>query len=187
MIKNKKVKMNSFIPKILPNSGRGLSGVIATVIMIALAIVLISIVWVVVDNLVRDKLNKAGSCLDILGAITIDYIYTCYDPATSYFQFSIGVGDADVSSVLVSISGEGQTKSFTITNTPTAIPNLANYESTNFGSDDIVLPDKNAGLTYVANSFSGKPDLISLTPSVDGQQCEISDSSYEIENCLALS
>ena len=166
---------------------RGLSGVIAIVIMIALAIVLISIVWVVVDNLVRDKLDKAGSCLDILGAITIDYLYTCYDSATSYFQFSIKVGDADVSSVLVSISGEGQTKSFTITNTPTEIPNLANYGSTNFGNDLIVLSGKNGGLTYVTNAFSSMPDLISLTPSVDGQQCEISDSSYEIDNCLALS
>ena len=166
---------------------KGLSGVVVAVLMVALAIVLISIVWVVVDKLVRDKLSEAGSCMDIFGAVTINELYTCYDSANSYFQFSIGVGGIEISSVLVSIAGAGQTKSFTITNTPAAIPNLANYESTNFGSDNITLPDENAGLTYVTNSFSSMPDLISLTPSVDGKQCEISDSSYEIENCLALS
>lgn len=181
-----KIKMNFSIPRISINSKKGLSGVITAILMVAFAIALIAIVWVVVDSLVRDKLNEAGSCMNTFGEITINDIYTCYDSVNSYFQFSIGVGDIDVSSVLVSIAGAGQTKSFTITNTPATIPNLANYGSTNFGSDNIVLPGENGGLTYVTNAFISMPDLISLTPSVDGKQCEISDSSYEIENCLAL-
>lgn len=165
---------------------RALSGVVVAVLMIALAIALIAIVWIVIDNLVRDRLESVN-CIDTLGAVEINSIYTCYDSVNSYFQFSIGIGEINVSSVLVSISGEGTTKSLTITQTPTTIPNLANYGSTNFGTENIVLPGENSGLTYVTDYFGNVPDSISLTPLINGKQCEMSDSSNEIENCLASS
>ena len=61
--------------------------------------------------------------------------------------------------------------------------NLANYNSTGFGTDLIKLPGKNSGLTYISTEFSSTPDSVKITPVIDGNKCEVSDSVLEIYSC----
>ena len=68
---------------------RGLSGVIAAVLMIALVMVVSVIVWVVVRNLVEGKLEDVESCFGDYGKITINSRYVCYNFTSNKFQFSI--------------------------------------------------------------------------------------------------
>ena len=165
---------------------RGLSGVITVVIMIALVMAAAVIVWVVVNNIVKGQLEGVESCFGVYGKVTINNQYTCYDTIGKKFQFSIKIEDIDVDSVLVSISGEGATKSYTITNQAQTIANLANYTSGGFGTDSIKLPGKNGGLTYISSEFITIPDLIQIAPIIDGKQCEASDSLSEIDDCLLI-
>lgn len=162
---------------------RGLSTVIATVILIALAMAVVMIVWSVIVPLVKNQLKQTESCFGNFGKITINSRYTCYNFSSNEFQFSINIGDVDVDEVVVSISGEGITKSFRITNEEQAISDLAPYPS---GSGNVKLPEKNAGLTYIASGFTDKPDLIQIAPVINGKQCDVSDSLFEIDNCLSL-
>lgn len=178
---NCKAKMNFSIPRILPNSRKGLSAVITTLILIALTISAIAIVWVTVSNLLTGKLNVAESCMNIFNKVEINELYTCYDG--SNFQFSINIGDINIDEVIVLISGEGKTESYTLNNTEHTIANLANYPFTDFGTGLIKLPEKNSGMTYISNEFSSTPDSVKIMPVIDGNQCEVSDSLLEIYPC----
>ena len=165
---------------------KGISGVITAVIMIAVVMAAVVLVWGVVIPLIKNQLTETESCFGIFGEVTINSMYTCHNSSSNNFQFSINIGDIDVNEVLVSISGKGTMKSFEITNEEQTIANLANYSSGVFGTDLIKLPEKNAGLTYIASGFSEKPDLIQIAPVVKGKQCEISDSLSEIDDCSSL-
>ena len=182
MRNNKKVKRSRFFQK----NNKGLSGVITAVILIALAFSLVTIVWVVVNNLVQEELDDVESCFGVFDEVTINGRYTCYNSISNELQFSINVKDINIEEILIAISGAGTTKSFTITSEEKTIANLANYQSTGFGTDQIKLPGKNAGLTYVTNAFSNAPDLIEIAPIINGKQCGVSDSLSEIDNCLSL-
>lgn len=175
---------NSFFPK----NHKGLSGVITVVIMIALVMAAAVIVWGVVNTLIRGQMESAEACFGNYNKITLNGIYTCYEYISAdnyYVHFSLNIGDIEVDSVLVSVSAEGATNSYTLTNEDeVTIPGLANYGSTGFGTDLIILPSKNAGKTYIANGFTEKPDLIKIAPVINGQQCEISDTLSNIEICF---
>lgn len=165
----------------------GLSGVITTVLMIALAMAAVVIVWTVVNNIVSDKLEETESCFGVFGKISINSRYTCYNESSNEFQFSVSIGDIDVGEVLVSISGEGQTQSFKLDNEAKVIDGLIKYPDR---STSIKLPGKNSGLTYIFEmtgaGFSEAPDSISLVPVINGKQCEVADSLSQIDSCSAL-
>lgn len=165
---------------------RGISGVITAVIMIALVMATVVIVWVVVRNMVEGGLEDVESCFGSYGEVTINNRYVCYNSSSNQFQFSISIGDIDADSVIVSISGEGTTKGFEITSENQQIANLTNYGSTGFGTDNVTVPEKNGGKTYLTNYFTSQPDLIKIAPVISGKQCEVSDTLSDIDNCLAL-
>ena len=83
---------------------KAISGVVATVIMIALVIAIAGVVWVVVSNLVSEELEEAGTCLDVLGKVTINPQYTCYNSSEKHLQVSVGVGDIVQVSVIVGVT-----------------------------------------------------------------------------------
>ncbi len=164
---------------------KAVSGVVATVFMIALVVAIAGVVWVVVSNLVSEQLEEAGTCLDVLGKITINPQYTCYNTSAGELQFSIGVGDIAVEKVIVAISGSGTTKSYDISQISRDDTGLKFYN----GSNSIYLPEKNEGFTYILNTSEaglGIPDSIIVYPVVKGKQCDASDSISEISNCLLL-
>lgn len=161
-------------------SKRGLSTVITTILLIMLVFVLISIIWTVVNNLVTKSLDKAGSCFANFEKVTLNNKYLCYNSSSGEMMFSINIKEIDVEGVLVSITMSGGSKSYTLINEEQNIFGLGPYPS---GSGNVRLPEKNAGLTYIASGFSEKPDSIQIAPIINGNQCEVSDSSFEIDVC----
>lgn len=158
---------------------RGLSTIIVTVLLIGLTIVAVGLVAMVVNNVIKGKIANTEACFGNFGKVTINSQYTCYKTTGSEFQFSISVGDIDVEKVIIGISSEGTSKSYTLPGTYT---DLKKYGTTTYNFP-LVLPEKNAGLTYVVNSFTSKPDSIKIAPIINGQQCDISDSLSEIDVC----
>ncbi len=165
---------------------RGLSAVISAIIMIALTIAAIAIVWAFVDQLIKAQKDRTTSCSNIYGKITINNRYTCYNSSSKEFKFSVKIGDIDIDELLVSISGDMNSKSFKLDNEEKSIAALKNT----IGGSLVKLPGKNGGSTYIYNmtggGFSGKPDSIELAPIINEKQCEVSDSSSEIDDCLLL-
>jgi hypothetical protein len=159
---------------------KGLSGIITMVILIALALAVVAIVWVVINNLVKEQVTSTESCFGIFGKVKINELYTCWENDSDEFQFSIEIGDVEVDELLISVASQGATKSFRMTNEEKTIEGIKNYPS---GSTGIILPGKNSGLTYIYTGLSARPDSIEIAPVIKGTQCEISDSIHSIENC----
>ena len=163
---------------------KGLSTVIATVLIILLVTISIGIVWKFISNIVNpDELEKAHSCFDVESSntVTINSYYTCYNE--TFVQFSISIEDVDIDGLVVTILTGGNSKSFTLTNDLAVIANLKYYEGA-YGNN-VSLPGKNEGKTYVAQGFGdiSKVDSIKIAPIVDGKQCGQSDATYQIDAC----
>jgi FlaG/FlaF family flagellin (archaellin) len=159
---------------------KGLSDVIATVILIALVMAATAVVWGAVNKIIRDKTNDA--CMDVgfSQKVTINEDYTCYNSTDDQIQFSLAIWDVNIDGVLVSVTSSGNSKSYTITNTPQTIAGLVNYPDK---STSIKLPAKNSGLTYIATGFPTEVDSIKIAPIVGDKQCELSDQINQIEDC----
>ncbi len=69
MINNKRQKSrSSLVPRILPNSRKGLSAIVTTLLVILLVLVAVGIVWGVVNSLITggaDTAELAAKCLNI--------------------------------------------------------------------------------------------------------------------------
>lgn len=161
---------------------KGASEIISTVLLVGLVVVAVVVVGIVIRNIVTSESEKTESCFSNYNEVTINNLYTCYN-SSNFVHISVSVGDLNVDSVLVAISGSGTTKTLEITNETTTISGLTMYN----GSTSVRLPDSNAGLTYIYNltagGFAGCPDKIEIAPVINGKQCETSDTLSEIDNC----
>ena len=160
----------------------GLSLVISALIMIVLVIVGVSIIWAVVDKMINKEVSKSEACFGIFEKVNINNDYTCYNYSSEELLVSIEIGDIELEKLLVSISGKGTSKSFNL------------YEGANYDyvrkypsgayNESLNLPGKNSGATYVVKTT--KVSIIELAPIINGQQCEVSDSLSEIDDCALL-
>lgn len=165
------------------NSKKGMSEIVTTMIMVALSLAAIVIVWGFVSNFINQSVESSGACFGNYDKIKLNKLYTCYEPLAGggyNLRFSIGAGDVEVDKIIVAVYSESATKSYTITNSGQNISGLTMYPS---GETQIILPGKNSGLTYEATGFSEKIDNIEIAPTINDNQCEVSDSYAEIDNC----
>ncbi len=162
---------------------KGISGVVATVIMIALVLAAVAIVWGVVTNLIEDQLEESENCFNIFDKISLNSAYTCYNTSNNKLLFSVSVGDIKVNKILVSISGQGTTKSYTLASEEQTITGLTMYPG---GESEIIMPEQNAGLTYISSEFPSTPDSIRISPIIGETQCGVTDSISHIESCALL-
>lgn len=168
---------------------KGLSTVIATVLIILLVVVSVTIVWTFVSNIVEKNLNEdTQNCLDLETSekvkLSMDGGYTCFNSTFDEVRFSISLGDVEIESLIVMISMGGNSRSFTLTNTPTVVEDLRPDRGA--FTDAVTLPGKNSGLTYSARGFDGdKIDSIMISPVVGKKQCGATSKVYDITNCMA--
>ncbi|MAG79038.1 hypothetical protein CMI40_01535 [Candidatus Pacearchaeota archaeon] len=162
----------------------GLSGVIATLILVLLVLALIGVVWTVIKGLISEKISDVEACFGNFEPVTFNSQYTCYNSSSNEFQFSIDIKEIEVDRLLISISGKNETKSFEMPQ-EAGSSFIRNYKG-NYG-EEVKLPDKNSGLTYVIDvTETGKPTLIKAAPILGGKQCGVSDSLSEIDDCIFL-
>ncbi|MCX6749762.1 MAG: hypothetical protein NTW17_03415 [Candidatus Pacearchaeota archaeon] len=160
---------------------RGISGIVETVIMIALAVALVSIVWFVVNNLVTGRLGEAEACFGVFEKVTINSKYTCYNYSGDELQFSITRDDIDnVDDILVSIANESSTTSFKIEEDS---PNELSYLDRTFPAH---IPGKNSGRTYIYSGISEVPDSLEIALIINGKMCEGPNPISQFDNCALL-
>lgn len=167
-------------------NNKGLSEVVTTVIMIALVLLASVLVWTIINNLIQGKIKDSESCFGNAEKVTLDKKNICYDNSEipNKIRFAISMGDVEVDEVLVSISTDAETKSFKIGKEDLTIDGLTYLDG---ALQPVKLPNKNGGKTYLYQWAGFKPTSLKIAPIIDGTQCEISDSSPDIDSCLLLS
>ena len=168
---------------------KGLSGIVTTVILIAVVIAAIGIVWVVINQLVSEELEEAQSCFDIFGKIEIDDIYTCYHPATKELDVSVRT-EVSIDELLISVTSKSGSKSFRVTKDGNSESFAKPYGAADWGAS-MRAPGKGEGLTYVVDVAAagvvpeGPADALSIRviPTVGGKQCDVADSLVGVQSC----
>jgi flagellin-like protein len=161
-------------------NNKGISGVIATVLLIALAIIAVSVVWVMVNGLISEKIKETESCFDIFGKASINPQYTCYNSSSKELFFSVNIEDIEIDKLIVSVSNKAGTKSYELEKELKEISGLTNYTKGSL----VKAPDKNQGITYISTEFDEKPNSISISLVINGNKCEVSDKISNIESCF---
>ncbi len=160
---------------------RGISGVIAMVLMIAITLVATGIVWGVVNNLINSK-TKSSECIDVFEKVLINNYYTCYNSSSKELNVAVELKNVNIDSVLIGIYGESQSTNFEL---PSSGYSHVRPYNGSYG-DSLTLPSQNSAVTYIVDINSlgiGNPSIIKISPKIRDYQCEVSDTIMNIEEC----
>jgi len=171
-------KQSGFLKK---QNTKGISTIIATLILVLFALVAGGMVWGVVSNIIEEKMSDVESCLGNFGKVEINSYYTCYNSTSNKTYIGIDVKDIEIEEISLSVSSRTQSKLFVISSETTTLPFVQLW-----GGGDLKMPDKNSGLTYIIDTQAsgiGYPDSIQVAPKIKGKVCDVSDSLFQIDDC----
>lgn len=179
----KKDKAEKFLYKMLLNK-RAVSGVVVMVVMIALVISISAIVFTLTKKTVEEKTKKSEACgPDIIGKLSINSEYVCYDSATKEIVFSINREDINLDKLIVAVETETDIIQFELKENEEIINNLYPYnKERTLQNKSVELPAKNGGKTYIAK-INNEVIGIKIIPVINEEQCEVADSLNEIIPC----
>lgn len=163
---------------------KGVSAIIATVILIALVLVAATIIWSFVRNMVDERLEGADSCLNVFDKIKLNGLYTCYEKDTKDLLFSVSRENVNVTEIRVVVLADDATTIFKFDKDGVDDPtnSLEGY-----GGGDLAMPLINEGKTYVyPASFTNTLEYIQIAPSVGDKLCDVSDKIDPIPTCVEL-
>jgi len=164
---------------------KALSGIVTAVIMIALVLALTTIVWGVVNRMVNKELSSTESCFNTFDKVTFSNRYTCYNSTGKKLKFGIDIADIEVDEAIINVYTEAGSKSFRIKKENSTVDYVSGYK----GEQEIKLPGKNSGITYILDleaSGIDVPSSMKIAPVINGEQCDVSDTLNEIDSCESL-
>ncbi len=95
---------------------KGMFLIMSTILIILAIIVAVSVIWVMVVPLVRDKLSLEIGCINADVSIGSSSGYTCYDKKNKIIGVQVmkGTGRVNVSDIQILLSRSGESKSFIV-------------------------------------------------------------------------
>jgi flagellin-like protein len=147
---------------------KGVSAVVATVLIIMITVAAVGLVWAVVIPMIKDNLGVSSSCKDIDISIDTSGGYTCYDSAQKIVSVQVkrGSGEVGVRGVNFLLSSGGNSYSENLSY------NFAQNEYHTF---------------YVSAKTLGAIDGVSLAPvSSTGKVCGSISLASSLSNCVNL-
>jgi hypothetical protein len=169
----------------LKKNKKGVSTLVATVLMLALTFAMFVLVFVLVRNIVDKNIESSEACYNTFEKVTLDSRYTCYNSSggANEVQFAVIVGDLDdLEDIIVGIASQGDGTTFRVAEDPIE---LTYYNRT----QGVRVPGKNSGYTYIYNVssfFSSHADSIEIAPVVNGETCSTSYSINQLDSCGLL-
>lgn len=160
-------------------SKKGVSPVVATVLLLVLTIVIAGVVFSVVIPFVNDKLGKSKDCLDVLDGVEFpESKFNCYD--TGNTGFSVKLKQEKISGFRVALIGsDGSSDVFNIENGDTGVSGLRMVGPT--PNDIIKFPSVGEQRSYVAiGKVYEKAEISPITNS--SEVCAVADV-IEFEPC----
>ena len=162
-----------------------MSPVIATVLLLILTIVAVSILAVFIIPFVKDSLGGSKGCFDVLGDIRFDSEsrYACsYGNATGNMTgFSVRVDSEEIIGFSLTLFKQGSANSYRIENGTTA-PNVVGsirMLDENF-NEPITVPTSGGLRTYVAKGIFERAEINPILRS--GKQCNAQEA-ITFETC----
>jgi hypothetical protein len=155
---------------------RGLSEVVSTMVLIVLVVAAVAIVGGIVNSLVKDKIDSSESCFNVGDKLQINNEFSCIEGGD--LKLSLKFGDIDLDRIIISISGDDSSKKFEISNYSSE--EIKMYNDPNAV---VTLPPKNSGRTYLISLNGMKINQVKIAPTINNNDCEITDILSDIKDC----
>ena len=164
---------------------KGVSPIVATVLILLITIVAASLISVFVIPFVKEGLSGGEDCFKVLGDLKFDeQPYNCnyFNNTASRTGFSVRLDDENIKGFKVTLGKDGSADPYEITDGGTD-PLLTMLDPSNDFGDPLDFPSRGGVRTYVAN---GTFDRVNLFPILEnGRLCEESDS-IELVTCVGM-
>lgn len=157
---------------------KGLSQVVSVTLLILLTIVMVGILWTTLDQFILEKLRGTSDCYGIQGKVILDNSKTCYNSSSKNMSVYLELKEIEPNFVLISISSETESKVYKIYNESREVEGV--YSG---NSNSISLPSKEGGKLYIISDINYLPEKITISPNINGKQCEATDSISSIQFC----
>lgn len=164
---------------------KGVSPVIATILLILLSITVVIVISAFIIPFVRDTLREGKECFEVIGQLEIDMALgeTCYHDMITYTIVNItierGPKEATIERFKIKISGEGKSELFDIKQGETGVRMLD-------GSAIIETPKSGEARTYSLNTTLQEVLYAEVYPVMEsGKMCDPTDKK-DIEECRVL-
>ena len=160
------------------DSKRGVSPVIATVLLLVLTLVAVSILSVFIIPFVKNSLEGSKDCVDVLGGIRFDSgsSYNC--KTTNRTGFSVRIDNPNIVGFKLSLYAQGVADPYTIQN-GSSHAKLRMLSATAFNTP-LEVPIEGGLRTYVAN---GTYDRVEVNPILkNGKLCDAREQ-IEVQGC----
>ena len=158
---------------------KGMSEVVATVIMIGLVMAAAAIIWAVVKGMLDENMGNTQNCMGSYDKVKFYSGATCYNSSSGEFYFYVETKDVELTKAVVNIYTQEGSKTIEIPKKD-GYSDVREYNETYRNSLDSLL--ENSGRRYAYNTTQ-KPESISVVPVIGGTQCDISDTIMDIRNC----
>lgn len=162
---------------------KGVSPVIATVLLLVLTIVIAGVLFSVVLPFVNDKLGKSKECLDALDGVEFPQSkFNCYasSGSTGETGFSIKINKDDISAVKLSLIDENDNSDVYEIREGTTNQNIRMVGSSGQYNEALSFPSSGGQRTYVTSKIYRKAEISAMTKS--GEICSVSDT-VEFQPC----
>ena len=163
---------------------KGISAIVATVLIILITVAAVTIVWVAIIPMVSDQLESGTACLDAVTQLQlVDAGYTCVstDGSNVSFQIKHGPKSFDLVDIQILISSGGSSDSFNLLDTTTLSPSPMSIEE---------LPKTNEERVFTIDTSTvedmGNIDNIQIAPIITvgntEKTCDVS-ASLALREC----
>jgi flagellin-like protein len=153
---------------------RGLSPVIAVVLLLLVTIISVTIIVAFVIPFVRENLETGGECFDVIGDLSFaETPYNCYvsDTATG---FSVRIDDDNIIGFRIGLEAVGSSTARDIEpdNEGYLDLRMLSGESSEYGNI-LLIPGRGEVRTYVSDAVYDRAELFAILKS--GSKCELAD------------
>ena len=156
---------------------RGISPVIATVLLVAVSVAAIVVLAGVIMPMIRTQLGQGKSCFELREYFQIqESAYSCYN-TTTRLMIERGMNNYDVKGFVVSIASAGSSKRFDV------YDNVNNSGIRMLDNSAIKIPNPGEAKTYVFSIANGTGVDISVLQK-DDSLCE--PFFYAIPSCFEV-
>lgn len=161
---------------------KGISPIIATILLILIAIFAAMLISSVVIPLVKESIGEGGECFKTIDQLKIDTQsgYTCYSGSTPKIvniTVQRGPKKAEIIRFVISVHGEGANQLFEIQEGKVTNVTMLN------GNKQLELPRLGEERTYSLTTSFSEISYVTISPVVKGgKRCDPVDEAY-IEQC----
>ena len=117
---NKKVSLGKLSCFSRASRKKGISAIVATVLIILITVAAVTIIWAAVIPMIRENVEGSAECFDASAALSVVSDYSCYNDTHVKVQVHRGTGDFVLEGIKVQVGDSGNTasKEFNSTTTP---------------------------------------------------------------------